>query len=244
LDSTSSPGDSLRNWASQDAELVLYPYVDDCTPKPIQNATPHLTDFSSHLKGRVYFGQTNEERGLKWWEFAIVMWRKRATPRTIAYCEISTHCHCGLGDTSVIFPQTTQTVKLPTTSSESEHLALLCLLNSSAALFWLKQVCFSKRESEQPEKDTYYVFAGGKVEQLPVPVKVAQALKGEWNPLAKRLSELAQACWERGQKLPSLAMKKLFEKSGEAYHEWNSSLPGYEQPHPVINISGDTIKDY
>jgi hypothetical protein len=29
-------------------------------------------------------------------------------------------------------------------------------------------------------------------------------------------------------------MKKLFEKPGEAYHEWNSSLPGYEKPHSVI----------
>jgi len=63
---------------------------------------------------------------------------------------------------------------------------------------------------------------------------VASALRGEWNPLAKRLAELAEECWRRGQVLPSLAMKKLFEKPGEAYHEWNSSLPGYEKPHSVI----------
>jgi hypothetical protein len=29
-------------------------------------------------------------------------------------------------------------------------------------------------------------------------------------------------------------MKKLFEKPGEAYHEWNSSLPGHEKPHSVV----------
>jgi hypothetical protein len=29
-------------------------------------------------------------------------------------------------------------------------------------------------------------------------------------------------------------MKKLFEKPGESYHEWNSSLPAYEKPHERI----------
>ena len=47
-------------------------------------------------------------------------------------------------------------------------------------------MCFSKRESvcsaafrpypSQPEADTYYVFAGGKVEGLPVPGVIAEAL--------------------------------------------------------------------
>jgi len=106
-------------------------------------------------------------------------------------------------------------------------------LNSSAALFWLKQVCFNKGAGEDEERDRY-VYAGGKIEQLPVPDMIVQSLSGKWNPLAKRLAEFAEACWKRGQELPSLALKKLFEKPDEAYHEWNSSLPGYEKPHSVI----------
>jgi hypothetical protein len=38
------------------------------------------------------------------------------------------------------------------------------------------------------------------------------------NVLAERLTALSRACWERGRELPSLALRKLFEKSGEAYH--------------------------
>jgi len=52
--------------------------------------------------------------------------------------------------------------------------------------------------------------------------------------LAGRLAELSEACWRRGRELPRLAMKKLFEKDGEAYAQWNHSLPGYEPPHPLI----------
>jgi len=39
---------------------------------------------------------------------------------------------------------------------------------------------------------------------------------------------------ERGQQLPTLATKKVFAEIGEAYHEWNASLPGYVPPHSDI----------
>jgi hypothetical protein len=36
--------------------------------------------------------------------------------------------------------------------------------------------------------------------------------------------------------MPSLALKKLFEKPSEAYHSWNASLPGYVPPHPRLAV--------
>jgi hypothetical protein len=148
--------------------------------------------------------------------------------------QIATHAHFVIFDHTVAFKEKVPAIVLENGAAEEAQFALLGALNSTCALEWLKAECFSKRASEDGETDTYYEFAGGKVEQLPVPEKVARTLKGEWNPLAKRLAEMAQACWERGQKMPSLTMKKLFEKPGEAYDEWNSSLPGYEQPHSAI----------
>lgn len=43
--------------------------------------------------------------------------------------------------------------------------------------------------------------------------------------------------------MPSLAMKKLFEKPGEAYHEWNASLPGYITPDARLDLPFTTIHD-
>jgi hypothetical protein len=119
-------------------------------------------------------------------------------------------------------------------SSEASFHVACGLLNSAAALFWLKQVCFSKREAEEAESDTYYEFAGGKVQQLPVPQAIAGGLRAQNNVLADNLTVLSRACWERGQQMPSLALKKLLEKPREAYHEWNSSLPGYVPPNPEL----------
>jgi hypothetical protein len=45
---------------------------------------------------------------------------------------------------------------------------------------------------------------------------------------------------ENGYPLPSLALRKLFEKSGEAYNAWNSALPGHVAPHAKLGASFNT----
>ena len=50
---------------------------------------------------------------------------------------------------------------------------------AEAALFSLKQLAFSKRESSEGVTDTYFVFAGGKVEKLPLAAPFADALRGK-----------------------------------------------------------------
>src|SRR5207253_2629107 len=54
--------------------------------------------------------------------------------------------------------------------------------------------------------------------------------------VTESLTTLAQACCGRGRELRSLAMRKLFEKSSEAYHPWNASLPDYDKPHKELGL--------
>ncbi len=226
-------GDNIRNWAVIDQSYALFPY-DGRSPASPEEVAPTFTSFRQALMERLYFKKTNEQRGLKWWEYAIVMWDKRSMKgHSLGYSEIATHMHAQLFDRSTVASQTVQVLKL----SQQEHMAALLSLghmHSSAVLFWAKTMTYNKGKGESAEKERH-VYSGGKLQLLPVPGKLAQALRGEWNPLAKRLAELAEACWQRGQEMPSLALKKLFEKPGEAYHEWNSSLPGHEKPHVVVS---------
>ena len=115
-------------------------------------------------------------------------------------------------------------------------------LNSSIALFWLKQICFNKGADRDEQRDRFE-YASGKVEQLPVANSVAEALRGKANALAERLKGLSEACWQRGQLLPSLALRKLFEKPGKAYHAWNSSLPGYVARDPALGAPFEAEAD-
>jgi hypothetical protein len=236
-------GDQLRNWSWFEGETAICPYDDRFRVVPLAKfpkAEAFLTPFKSKLSSVITFGKTKSQAGRKWYEYFCPYEARHALPVVIAFPDIVTHGHFVPVSGEVLFKDTAPIV-VPRQAGDSSLAA--AQLNSSVALFWFKQVCFSKRESEAAETDTYYELLTGKVEQLPVPERIAAALKGESNPLATRLAELAQVCWERGHVLPSLAMKKLFEESGEAYHKWNSSLPGHVKPHEIIGAPFESAED-
>ena len=66
-----------------------------------------------------------------------------------------------------VFNQSAPIIKLPADATEDDHLALLGLLNSSTACFWMKQVFHNKggdgdqaRESSASMWEIPYEFAG------------------------------------------------------------------------------------
>ncbi|MBI4027300.1 MAG: hypothetical protein HY360_20105 [Verrucomicrobia bacterium] len=232
-------GEELRDWAGTPLCRILLPYDSECQPIPDKKLgnteRRYLLLFKSVLENRHSFAnKTFKELGRIWFEFERHNANKYSSPRFLAFTHIATHSHFVFTDEHFVFGRHTQVVKFPASASGANHHLIASLLNSSTALFWLKQVCFSKRESEEAAADTYYEFSGSKVQQLPVPSAVADALRGKASALSERLTALSQACWERGHSMPSLALKKLFEKEGEAYHAWNSSLPGHVPPHSLI----------
>ena len=234
-------GDDIRNFSFDAPLSLLWPY--DVKAKPILHhaVASFLVPWKLFLSERSQFHKTQIEAGLEWFEFREYH-RKGHSPLTIAFPEIVTHSHFLVIDTPAAFVQTAPVVKMPPMASPASHHLLAGLLNSSAALFWLKQVCFNKGVGEDEERDRF-VFAGGKVQQLPVPDAVADGLRGKRNALAEQLQALSQACWERGRQMPALAMKKLFEKPGEAYHDWNASLSGYVPPDPRLGKPFQSLEE-
>ena len=232
-------GEEIRNWSGDPPWRILLPYDRNCAPLPESRLgtgeRKYLQPFKTLLENRHSFGsRTFKELGRVWYEFERMNANKYSTPRFITLAHIATHNHFVYVAEERVFGRHPQVIKLSHSADKCDHHLLSGFLNSSAALFWLKQVCFSKRESGEGVTDTYFEFAGNKVQQLPVPELVAQALRGKSNALAERLTDLSRQCWERGQQLPPLAMKKLFEKPGEAYLEWNASLPGHVPPHAAL----------
>jgi hypothetical protein len=237
-------GDQIRNWHLSGMELVLKPYDEKWQLRKGDKASPlfqYLRLFRRELGSRSIFGGgTYDDAGQPWYRYHQMSVPKITAPLTIVYPEIATHSHFLVQRRGLLFTQTAPLVLLKTDRLDDN---LLCssVLNSSAVLFWLKQVCFNKGAGEDEERDRFE-FAGGKVEQLPVPKAIAEALEGKSNRLAEKLTELSRACWERGQQMPGLALRKLFEKPGEAYHDWNSSLPGYVVPNPALGTPFDSTQ--
>jgi hypothetical protein len=221
-------GELFRNYERDMREFIVWPYSKDGSESELgREESKLLIPHREHLEKRSQFHKTQLEAGLSWFEYRE--YHRRALTPCLTHPYIATHIHFHYSENPTIFNQHCPVTCLTNNTPENNY--LLCgLLNSSAALFWLKQVCFSKRESEEGAKDTYFEFAGGKVQQLPVPGSIGQALNGKPTSLADRVEKLASVCCKLGNELPVLALRKLFEKKEEAYQGWNSALPGYAKP--------------
>lgn len=117
------------------------------------------------------------DAGLAWYEYMQYTPSAYRTPLSIAFAFVATHNHYYLDRGGHVFTQSAPVIKLRMDASESEHLALLGLLNSSTACFWLKQVAHNAgstvdqqgaRQRTTPFED-FFQYNGTQVGQFPVP---------------------------------------------------------------------------
>ena len=92
------------------------------------------------VRGYVWFGKTKDERGQYWTEYGHLHRNFSAADVIIAFAFVATHNHFVIDRGGKVFKQSAPVIKLPEGASKEEHLALLGVLNSSTACFWLKQV--------------------------------------------------------------------------------------------------------
>jgi hypothetical protein len=146
------------------------------------------------LRSRVIFGRTLADQGRPWYEHLENYTRKLQTPLSITFAFVATHNHFVLDRGGKVFKQSAPVIKLPEGAGEADHLALLGVLNSSTACFWLKQVCFPKGGSGmgrgiQPESwMERFEFNAANIEEFPLaddlPLELGRAL----DKLAQRLT--------------------------------------------------------
>jgi hypothetical protein len=140
-------GDAVRDWEVSTATEAGWPYSGDYGVRSLQDlgAFGHrLHQFKSALDKRRRFGTPMVERGLTWWEWQELYTAKLRTPLSIAFAFVATHNHFVLDRGGKVFKQSAPVIKLPEGASEDDHLALLGVLNSSTACFWLKQNSHNK----------------------------------------------------------------------------------------------------
>jgi hypothetical protein len=239
------PGTVVRDWSFVGEEWILAPYSEEWVLSeeadlPIFN---FLRTFKKALEGRAVFeGGTYSTAGRPWYEYHQIDVAKSSSPLIIVCPEIATHTHFLVADNHPAWPQTVQVLMLRNSNDTLAHHLAAGLLNTSPVLFWLKQVCFNKGAGEDEERDRF-VYAGNKIEDIPVASSLGEALQGKDTSSGQHLVVLSESCWRRGSQLPSLASPKLFEEAGEAYDGWNRALPSYTPPHPLIAQPFDTAQE-
>jgi uncharacterized protein DUF7008/Eco57I restriction-modification methylase len=169
-------GDNARDWSIDDPIVSLWPYDPDSLSAASSDSTLKLLwPYKRVLSERVAYGDTQLERGLQWFEYSMFFTKRFRIPLSIAFAFVATHNHFVLDRGQKVFNRSAPVIKLPPGTSEDEHLALLAILNSSTACFWLKQSSYDKgaggiAEGIKAESwERFYEFTGTTLQDYPLP---------------------------------------------------------------------------
>lgn len=198
-------GDQVRDWIVEPVYHSLFPYHAEQLLSIEEHAGFHhwIWPCRTVMGSRATFGKsTYFAEGRPWWEWHQVCLDRLRTPLSIVFGEVATHNHFVLDRGGKVFKQTAPVIKLPATAGEDDHLALLGLLNSSTACFWMRQVCFPKggdhvgQEGARVRKsiwDERHAFNATNLERFPLPAERPLTLAKQLDQLAGLLVEVTPA---------------------------------------------------
>ena len=182
-------GDMVRDWSITDPIGALWPYEETSLDAFDSDAVlKFLWNYRRQLCERVAYGQSQIERGLEWYEYSMFFKGRYSIPLSITFAEVATHNHFVLDRGGKIFKQTAPVIKLRTDATETDHLALVGLLNSSAACFWMKLTFHNKGSTVDTHGarqttdafENFYQYAGTGLKKFPLPanrpIALAEAL--------------------------------------------------------------------
>ena len=213
-------GDEIRDWWAETDNFSIFPYKRDESLVELIDA-PYLHRWlwpaRNVLGTRATFGKgTYFSEGLSWWKWHQITLDRLRTPLTISLAFVATHNHFVLDRGDKVFNRSAPIIKLPADATEDDHLALLGLLNSSTACFWMKQTFHNKgstvdqhgaRQRTDAFED-FYEYTGTGLQRFPVTEQKPLPLSRRLDEIARRIGELAADYilkrWADGEDLKTL----------------------------------------
>lgn len=192
-------GDTVRDWSISNPETAIFPYDNDLNPVQETSDSPvirFLWPYRSVLWTRKEPNGDHRQLGLTWYEWSRFQKERFRTPLSIAFAFVATHNHFVLDRGGKVFKQSAPIIKLPPDATEDDHLALLGLLNSSTACFWMQQTFHNKGgpgggSSKDEKWHDFYEFSGTGLQRFPVPELRPTKLAALLDKLANESSRLA-----------------------------------------------------
>ena len=196
-------GEDVRDFSLINNLRTFFPYSADGTRRdPSEAARRYLWPNRAHLTNQRDFGKVKSERGLEWFEPSMFFARRYTAPLSIAFAFVATHNHFVLDRGGKVFNRSAPVIKLPAGATEDDHFALLGVLNSSVACFWLKENSYPKggdpvgdsgaRVSQLPWADRYE-FTSTTLKDFPLPAQMPADRARRLDALAAERAALTPA---------------------------------------------------
>jgi hypothetical protein len=198
-------GENIRDWLAIGDEGILFPYdhaLRQWSSLPADPAFSWFWALRTSLWNRTTFGGgTYRTAGRPWFDYHQFPISRARIPASITFAFVATQNHFVFDRGGRIFNRSAPVIKLRANAMENDHIALVGLLNSSVAAFWLRQVCHNKgagggtrvASGHSPLGDegweSHFEHDGSKVNRLPVPRERPLALARVLDTEALRLAE-------------------------------------------------------
>ncbi len=225
-------GEIVRDWICEPEQVVLWPNDlrgERLPEQLIENHLAFLWQYRVTLKNRLAFGIPVEQKGIPWWCLRELYAKRLRTPLSIAFAFVATHNHFVLDRGGKVFNRSAPVIKLPPDATEDDHLALLGILNSSTACFWMRQVFQPKTQITGADEEPDCVrreFAGTGLQKFPLPASrpldLARALQAAADTQATLTPAAMIARWaviEHADPPPSLwpTLKRALEDAAAEF---------------------------
>jgi hypothetical protein len=200
-------GDDVRDFQAVPARVAIFPYKNArVTDLPAGSPLwrwmwPNRTV----LWARATFGKsTYRDEGRPWWSWHQVAKSRTAGP-ALTWAFVQTANHFAYLPNCMLHNRHAPIVKLAEGATADDHFALLGILNSSTACFWLKRNSHDKgnrggeRSTARYEWERFYEFTGTTLQDFPLPGSLPLERGRLLDRLAQRLAALTpQAIAEAG----------------------------------------------
>jgi Eco57I restriction-modification methylase len=185
-------GEDVRDWSAGTGTGILWPYNRNTLNAESDNALLQaLWPDRASLQRRVAYGETQLERGLRWFEYSMFFAKRFRKPLSITFPGVATHNHFVLERGGKVFNRWAPVIKLPEAATVDEHLELLGVLNSSLACFWLKQNSHGKGNGGVNEGfrgddwEEFYEFTGTTLQDYPLAARLPLGRGRDLDELAR-----------------------------------------------------------
>jgi hypothetical protein len=199
-------GEDVRDWQLSPVQIAIVPYAHDGRLIDVDLESSwgrHLWPYRQIMGSLTDFTRTSRfDSAIPWWSWYRWVADRYARQVWIAFSHVATQMHAAYGAGRLTFNQHSPVIELPEGASEDAHLALLGVLNSSTACFWLKQVSQAKagggtgRGMQDEAWEERYEFTGTKLQEFPLPAVLPSEFGRALDSLAQRLAtqEPAAVC--------------------------------------------------
>lgn len=198
-------GDRVRDFSITETYPTWFPYTEDhllCCVESFPGWSRHLWRVRTELGNRATFSKrTYFAEGRPFYEWHQLPRDIGASRLTLTFAFVATHNHFVLDRGGKVFNRSAPVIKLPEGATEEEHLALLGVLNSSVACFWLKQNSHQKSSAAAPSGmidqpwSWNYEFTGTTLRDFPLPASTPSDLPRRLDALSSERADLGSVAF-------------------------------------------------